>query len=178
MSKDFESEFREWTLARRGGLRRTAFLLCGDWHLADDLVQETLTRLYAVWPRVTKTGEPDAYARRILVNLSIDHQRRPARREQPSPTLPDRATSETDSSETISVGNRDLVIRGLQEVPPGQRAVLVLRFWEDLSVEQTANVLNTSTGNVKSQTSRGLSTLRDALTAQGLPAISIAKEQP
>ena len=172
MRDGVDSDFRDWALSRRGGLRRTAFLLSGDWYLADDLVQETLTRLFSVWQRVAKSGDPDAYARRVLLNLYLDHRRRPARREQPRADLPDRVAVEPDE-----VGNRDQLIAALRRVPPGQRAVLVLRFWEDLSVEQTAQALNTGTGNVKSQTSRGLVALREALGGQGLPDLLTVQEQ-
>lgn len=173
MRNQYERDFREWALSRRGGLRRTAFLMSGDWYLADDLAQETLARLFAVWPRVTRSGEPDGYARRILLNLYIDHQRRPARREAPYSDLPDEEFVDSPNTE-----DRDHVIAALREVPPGQRAVLVLRFWEDLSVEQTAQALNTTTGNVKSQTSRGLIALRRALIARGLPDTLTVQEQP
>lgn len=155
-----EVDFRGWVSASRGGLRKTAYLLCGDWFLADDLVQDALTRVYSVWERVARTGDPGAYARRVLVNLYLDHRRRPARREVPSAVLPD------DTGVEIAPGvdgDRERIIAALRQVPPGQRAVLVLRYWEDLSVEQTAQALGSSAGNVKSQASRGLQALRAAL---------------
>ena len=152
-----EADFRAWVLQRRTSLRSTAYMLCSDWHLADDLVQETLARLFSVWSRVSASGDPDAYARRILINQYLDHRRRPWRREVPLGTLPDRGgPPEPPGPE----GFRDEVIAALRAVPPRQRAVLVLRFWEDLSLEQTAAALDTSVGNVKSQSSRGLVTLR------------------
>ncbi|MCD4536263.1 SigE family RNA polymerase sigma factor [Nocardioides sp. cx-169] len=160
MGQDSEPEFREWVTARRSQLRRTAYLLCGDWHLADDLVQEALTRAFAVWGRVTRTGQPDAYVRKILLNLYLDHRRRPARRESAWAELPDVTAAGGDVE---SLGERERVLAALRRVAPGQRAVLVLRFWEDLSVEQSAQALGVSTGNIKSQTSRGLEALRGAL---------------
>jgi RNA polymerase sigma-70 factor (sigma-E family) len=155
-----EADFRSWVSASRSRLRTTAYLLCGDWFLADDLVQDALARLFSVWDRVVAGGDPTAYARRVLVNLSLDHWRRPARREVPHAELP-------DSGRVVAVGgeDRERLIAALRRVPPGQRAVLVLRFWEDLSIEQTAQALGTSAGNVKSQTSRGLDALRAALGA-------------
>jgi RNA polymerase sigma-70 factor (sigma-E family) len=164
MKHAMEEDFRGWVSARRSTLRSTAFLLSGDWHLAEDLAQETLARMFAVWPRVASTGSPDAYARRVLVNLYLDHRRRPWRREQPLEVVPE-PPPETPSG---ADGTRVELIAALREVPPGQRAVLVLRFWEDLSVEQTAAALGTSQGNVKSQTSRGLDALRAALARRGL----------
>lgn len=160
-----EADFRGWASSRRSGLRATAFLLSGDWHLAEDLAQDTLTRMFAVWDRVTSSGDPDAYARRVMVNLYLDHHRRPWRREDLHEVMPE-ATA--PGAGTMEGGTRLELIAALKEVPPGQRAVLVLRFWEDLSVEQTAAALNKSSGNVKSQTSRGLVALRDALARRGM----------
>ena len=154
-----ETDFRTWVLEHRARLRTTAFLLCGDWYLADDLVQDALGRLYSRWGRVAAAGDPRAYVRRILCNLHSDHLRRPARREISEAdvaTLRPHAHTSTDERD-------DELIAALLTVPAGQRTVLVLRFFEDLSVEQTAAVLKTSTGNVKSQTSRGLEALRSAL---------------
>ncbi|WP_436532159.1 SigE family RNA polymerase sigma factor [Actinoplanes sp. HUAS TT8] len=153
-----EQEFRGWAVAGRSGLRRTAFLLSGDWYLADDLVQEALVRVYLAWSRLERDGEITAYARRVLLNLYLDYRRRPGRRERPTDRIPDHAAPAGDGSD-----ERDKLLAALRQVPPRQRAVLVLRFWEDLSVEQAAHALGTSTGNVKSQTSRGLATLRAAL---------------
>lgn len=162
MSRQSEDAFRGWVQARRERLRVTAYLLCGDWYLADDLVQETLTRVFAVWERVSASGPPDAYARKALLRLSLDHRRRPARREVVRAELPDVPAQPV---ETAVDGDRQRLLRALRAVPPGQRAVLVLRYWDDLSVEQTAAALGVSAGNVKSQASRGLAALRAALAA-------------
>lgn len=167
MGKQEEADFLGWVTAHRDGLRKTAYLLSGDWFLADDLVQEALTRLYAVWGRVSAAGEPAPYARKIVVNLYLDHRRRPARREVPSAELPEGAAPDLQPS---TDGDRDELMAALRQVPPGQRAVLVLRYWDDLSVEQTASLLGTSAGNVRSQSSRGLDALRAALTARTDPA--------
>ena len=164
MRHAMEEDFRGWVSTRRSSLRATAFLLSGDWHLAEDLVQETLTRMFTVWPRVSSSGSPDAYARKVLANLYLDHRRRPWRREQPQEELPE----PLPPSPVAADATRQELIAALREVPRGQRVVLVLRFWEDQSVEQTAAALGTSQGNVKSQTSRGLDALRAALARRGL----------
>jgi RNA polymerase sigma-70 factor (sigma-E family) len=162
-----EADFRDWVSARRPRLRKTAFLLCGDWFLADDLVQDACTRMFAAWDRVASSGYPDAYARRVMVNLYLDHRRRPSRREEPVEALPDSPTVDSDDDE-----RGDRVVEALSGLAPGQRAVLVLRFWEDLTIEETASVLRTSAGNVKSQSSRGLVTLRAALEARGMHSVA------
>lgn len=158
-----ETDFRTWVLEHRTRLRTTAFLLCGDWYLADDLVQDALGRLYSRWSGVVASGDPRAYVRRILCNLHIDYRRRPARREV---SEADVATLGGHPHTTMEERDDDL-IAALLTIPAGQRTVLVLRFFEDLSVEQTAALLRTSPGNVKSQTSRGLDALRSALRARG-----------
>jgi len=162
---DRDGDFRDWALAARPGLRRTAFLLCGDWFLADDLVQDVLVRMYQSWSRVSETSDLAAYSRRVLVNRYIDHQRRPSRREHTAESLPETAAAPPGADSEHS----EQLLAALQLVAPRQRAVLVLRFWEDLSVEQTAQVLGTTTGTVKSQSNRGLTALREALAAAGLP---------
>jgi RNA polymerase sigma-70 factor (sigma-E family) len=158
---------------RRRPRRHTAYLLSGDWFLADDVVQDALLRIYRVWPRLERSDDVGGYARRILLNLYLDYRRRPSRREQPTEETPDRPAPADAGAE-----HRDRLVAALRQVPPRQRAVLVLRFWEDLSVEQTAQVLDVSAGNVKSQTSRGLATLRAALAAQGIPTALALQEQP
>ncbi len=159
MRQGAEADFVGWVATSRDGLRTTAYLLSGDWYLADDLVQDALTRLYGVWPRVSAAGDPAPYARKILVNLYLDHRRRPSRRERPEADLPDVADGQAHPAD----GDRDQLMTALHQVPKGQRAVLVLRYWEDLSIEQTAQILGTSASNVRSQASRGLDALRAAL---------------
>ena len=154
--------FREFALARRAALRRTAYLVGGDWHLADDVVQEALARLYADWPRLVARGTVDAYARKVVVNGVLAHRRRPWRREiaTAGPDLPDRV-----DPGGVDDGTRDALLRALAGLGASQRAVVVLRYWEDLSVEEVARVLGCTTGNVKSQAARGLARLRAALAA-------------
>ena len=165
MGRSGETDFRGWVAESRLALRRTAYLLCGDWFLADDLVQETLARMFAVWDRVTRSGPPDAYARRVLTRLVVDQTRRPSRRESAVAELPDRASVPDPA---FVDGDGPDVIAALQAVPAGQRAVLVLRYWEDRSIEETARLIGTTEGNVKSQASRGLTALRAALAERGV----------
>jgi len=168
-----DEEFRTWASAGREPLRRTAFLLSGDWHLADDLAQDALVRIYQAWPRLQRRGDLGGYARRVLVNLFLDHQRRPARRERSTDAVPDHASLGEGTA-----ADRENLLDALRAVPPRQRAVLVLRYWEDLSVEQTAQLLGTSAGTVKSQTSRGLVSLRAALAERGMAHTLNLQEQP
>jgi RNA polymerase sigma-70 factor (sigma-E family) len=162
-------DFRTWVQTQREPLRRTAYLICGDWYLADDLVQEATARVYAAWPRLSSRGEPNAYARRIVVNLVNDYARRPARREVAHDYVPEPfVRASLDGSPDDSTQAK--VLSALGDLPRGQRAVLVLRFWDDQSVEHTAAILGVSVGTVKSQSSRGLTTLRSALADLGVDA--------
>jgi RNA polymerase sigma-70 factor (sigma-E family) len=167
VGRSADADFLGWVTTRRDGLRKTAYLLCGDWFLADDLVQDALTRLFGVWGRVSGSGDPGPYARKILVNLYLDHRRRPSRREVPLAELPDHGGAE--QADAVD-GDRDRLMTALRQVPNGQRAVLVLRYWEDLSIEQTAQILGTSASNVRSQASRGLDALRAALEPDPITA--------
>ena len=148
--RGMEDEFRELYVARAPALRRTAFLLCGDWHLAEDLVQQAFAKLYAAWRRAER---PEAYVHQVLVRSWVDETRRPWRRERPTNAVPETAVSG-------DVDDREVLRAALRRVPPRQRACLVLRYFEDLSVTETARVLGCTEGNVKSQTSRGLDALR------------------
>jgi RNA polymerase sigma-70 factor (sigma-E family) len=139
-------------------LRRTAYLLCGDWHTADDLVSTALVKLLRHWRRVSTMDNIDAYARRTLLRAWLDERRRPWRREQPWAVLPDSA-----STPGHDVADRMALLTLLNELPARRRAVLVLRFFCDLSVEETAEALGCTAGTVKSQTARALDTLRARL---------------
>jgi len=157
MSDADEAAFRAFALTRRPGLRRTAYLMCGDWHQADDLVQTALTKLYVAWRRVRSDETPDAYMRRILTRCFLDERRRPWRRESPVEVLDDRPAGSRADDEAMD-------LRGaLALLPPRQRATLVLRFWADASVAETAIALDCSEGTVKSQTARAITTLRSLL---------------
>jgi RNA polymerase sigma-70 factor (sigma-E family) len=153
---DRDREFDEYVDARALVMRRTAYLLCGDWHRAEDLVQTALTKLYVAWPRVRRDGSVDAYARKVLVRASIDDSRRAfRRRETVVDAVPDTAVAGAGS---------DLDVRGaLASLPVGQRTVVVLRYWEDLSVTETARLIGRTEGTVKSQAAKGLAALRELL---------------
>lgn len=151
--------FVEFVQGASGSLRGMAYLICGDWHRADDVVQEALHKLYIAWPRVNRADNVFAYARRTVVNAAIDSGRRAWHRERSTADPPDQPLGDSSGA----YAERDLVLRALAQLPRRQRACVVLRYYEDLSVEQTAAVLGCSTGNVKSQTSRALTKLRPLL---------------
>ena len=141
-----DSEFADWMAARQGALVRTAYLLTGSQHAAEDLVQATLTKLYLAWDRIADHEHVDAYARRALVNEHRSAWRRSSRRpEVLSDSPPD---SRSPSAEYDA--DREAVWRFVQGLPPRQRAVIVLRYYEDLSEAEIADLLGISTGTVKS----------------------------
>ena len=155
-----DEEFSAFVTGRRVALLRTACLLtAGDPHLAEDLVQTALARMYVAWPKVRRSESADAYARRVLVNAYIDEVRRPRwRREQTVPDLPERP----DADPPDAVDGAE-IRAALAELPKRMRAAVVLRHWLDLSVEETAGLLNCSEGTVKSQTAKGIARLRGLL---------------
>ena len=156
-----EREFGDYMVARFGALCRFAFLLCGDWHRAEDAVQTALTKLYLRWDSLHDRGRIEPYLRRALVTSLIDEGRRGwFRKEAVHSQVPEVAANSDPSSTTA---DRLALLAGLAQVPPRQRAVLVLRYWEDQSIEQVAELLNCSIGTVKSQTTHGLQRLRDVL---------------
>jgi len=159
--REYEDDFVAYYTARGKDLRNTAFVLCGDWHLAEDLTQTTFTKLYKAWNRIQRHDVMDQYARRVLLHAFLDERRRPWRRELS--TVPDSAALDTVSYDEHGSEERAVLRTALLQLSKRHRAVLVLRFWADLSVEQVADVLGCSTGTVKSQTSRGLSNLREVL---------------
>jgi RNA polymerase sigma-70 factor (sigma-E family) len=155
---DAES-FTEYVTTARAGLRRYALLLCGDWHEADDLVQDTLTNMFRRWPDISGHGEMNSYAHTALVHrfLSVHRQTR-WQRETPHPAPPERPCSPEHATD-----DRISMLACLRRLPPRQRAVIVLRFWEDLSIQQTAQAMGISPGTVASQHHRALATLRQSL---------------
>jgi RNA polymerase sigma-70 factor (sigma-E family) len=159
ISVSIDEEFVSYYQARAQHLRTTAYLLCGDWHLAQDLTQLTFTKLYRGWRRIERHDALDQYARRVLLRAYLDERRRPWRREVPTdtidPTRPARPDGQPD--------DRVVLRSALMRLPPRQRAALVLRYWVDLSIEQTAAVLGCTSGTVKSQTADGLANLRRLL---------------
>ncbi|MFI9454498.1 SigE family RNA polymerase sigma factor [Amycolatopsis sp. NPDC052450] len=156
MGQARDTDFSEYFAARVQRFRRLAFGMCGDWHGAEDLVQATFIQLYRRWRRV-RPDTVDAYARRILLNLFLS-RKRIHRRELVTSTPPDRAApSGYDSADRIDL---ERVLSGLT---PRQRAMVVLRFLEDLSVAEVASLLGVAEGTVKSQTARGVEALRAVL---------------
>ncbi|MEH1026797.1 SigE family RNA polymerase sigma factor [Micromonospora profundi] len=151
-----EEEFREFVAARSAALLRTAYLLTGDWATAEDLLQTALTKTYLAWKRLGGIEAVEPYARRVMVNTSTSWWRRRWHGERPTEVLPERAGVDEIEQQL----DRDLLWRHLKELPNRQRAVLVLRYYEDMSEAQTAAMLDISPGTVKSQASRALATLR------------------
>lgn len=162
MDQREEREFTDYFAARRDAVRRTAYLICGDWHCADDLAQTAFVALHRRWHKIRDRAALDAYVRRTLVRAAIDESRRPWRREHSVEMLPE-ASAAAEDAVGDAVATRSALVEGLQQVPPRQRAVLVLRFLEGQSVAAVAAALKCTEGTVKSQTSRGLDTLRTVL---------------
>ena len=163
-------DFESWLVARERALQRTALLLTGDPHSAQDLVQTTLAKLYLAWDRVGQLDHRDAYVRRMLVNEARSAWRRPwRRRELATDQVPDGDVVATEYD-----GSHDAVWAFVATLPPRQRAVIVLRYYEDLTEAQTADLLGISVGTVKSQASRALASLR--AHAPDHPAISSREE--
>jgi RNA polymerase sigma-70 factor (sigma-E family) len=156
-----DREFAEYFEARRDAVRRTAYLLCGDWHRADDHAQSVFVALHRHWRRIRDKGALDAWVRRTLMRAVVDESRRPWRRERSTAELPDPPRGAGDSGDAVAT--RQALVVALRSVPPRQRAVLVLRYFDDLDVAATAAALGCSEGTVKSQTAHGLAALRAAL---------------
>ena len=161
-----EQEFDAYFRARRDAVRRTAYLMCGDWHRADDHAQAAFVALHRHWRRIRDHAALDAWMRKTLVRSIVDESRRPWRRERftdvPVDGNIDNGVGPADGS-ADAIATRHVLVDGLRGVPPRQRAVLVLRFLEGLDVAATAEVLGCSAGTVKSQTAHGLAALRDVL---------------
>ena len=153
----WEREYADYVAARCGALRTTAYLLCGNWHEAEDLAQTALTKLFLAWRRIDRDGNPDAYARRILVRSFLDERRRGWRRERATGSVPDVAAPPEPTDE------RMLLLAALAGLPTVQRAAVVLRYSEVRSIAETAGILAVSEGSVKSACSRGLLALREVL---------------
>ena len=160
-----EAEFVEFAQGVRGRLRRTAYLMCGDWDQASDFVQEGLVRVYVAWPRLNRAGREYAYARQAVVSAFLDHARRLSSSEVPVEPDPHRASTEDVAG---AVTTREALMLALSELPSRQRACVVLRYFEDLSVAEAAAALGCSEGTVKSQTSRALFSLRSRFEGSSL----------
>ncbi|MFJ5901857.1 SigE family RNA polymerase sigma factor [Streptomyces sp. NPDC093064] len=158
MAGDRSADYLEFATTRTRHLYRTACLLTGgDTHLAEDLVQETLGRMYAVWRKPSRVDNPAAYAQTVLVRAFLSHQRRRSSGERPTGTLPDIAGSEGDTALRIAL------LEALRGLSARDRAVLILRYWEDRSIEQTAEVMRLSSTTVRKRSVRALSRLRTQL---------------
>lgn len=159
-----DQEFSEFVVSWRPSLLRTAWLLTGgDAHRSEDLVQTALAKVYVAWPRIQRRGHDAAYARRAVVTAFLDDARRPWRRESSAselPDLPDPVDAFAAADGRVD-GHR--VREALRALPPGMRAVVVLRHWHDLGVEETADLLGCTRGTVKSQNAKALQRLREAL---------------
>jgi RNA polymerase sigma-70 factor (sigma-E family) len=153
-----EDSFREFAAARLKRLSRVAFLLTGDHHAAEDLLQVALIKLAANWGRIRRDGSPDAYLRKIMhhEHISIWRRSRYLREEQTLAEVPDQPGGDG----TEAALRRVMVRQALGRLTPRQRSVIVLRFFEDLSEADTAEALGCTTGTVKSQTSHALQRLR------------------
>ena len=153
-----EAQFREYVLSRRDILLREAYLLTGDLHLAEDLVQNTLAKAYVSWYRVAASERPDAYVRRILINTNISGARRRRIGELLTGTPPDTPGHTPDQSTRVDL------LRALAGLPKRQRTAVVLRYWADLPEGEVAEIMGCSIGTVRSQSARGIEKLRVAPT--------------
>lgn len=162
MPRDAERRqaFAEFVAARSAALHRTAYLMVGEHALAQDLLQEALTKTYVAWPRLREVANAEAYTRRVITTTAISWRRKRSWHEKPHETLPDGAVHRDahDDSDT-----RAWVWAALQQLPPRQRAAVVLRYYEDLTEAQTAATMGCAVGTVKSQVSTALRTLRAQL---------------
>ena len=158
MRKARADEDAEFAAARAGHLYRSACLLtAGDTHLAEDLVQEALGRIYVRWSRISLVGNPAAYAQTVLVRVFLTHQRRRSSRERATDVLPEVAAAGVDTPLRLTL------LDALARLPAKDRAVVVLRYWEDRSIEETAGVLNASAAAVRTRCTRALKQLRELL---------------
>lgn len=164
MASRDDAAYVEFVAATQDRLRRTAFLMTGNWATAADITQEALVRLYVSWPKLERGGGLASYARQAVVSAAIDHHRRSSRRPQEAEAVADIAVVADGSDERAE---RDALMTALRRIPPRQRACIVLRYFEDLSVAETARAMHCSEGNVKSQTAHGLAALKREYEALG-----------
>ncbi len=154
-----EQDFVELATARGSALFRTAWLLTGDWHLAEDLVQEALGRIYARWSRVAAADEPAAYAQTVLLRTFLSHRRRRSSTERPTDRteMPDDAANESDLPLRVAL------MDALGRLDRIDRAVVVLRYWDDLDAPATGALVGLSPAAVRTRCSRALGRLREVL---------------
>ncbi|MES5816705.1 SigE family RNA polymerase sigma factor [Streptomyces sp. RG80] len=159
MRQVLADQYAEFAAARAGHLYRSACLLtAGDTHLAEDLVQETLGRLYISWHRVTRVGNPAGYAQTVLTRAFLAHQRRRSSKERATDEFPEQAYPDHGD-----VPLRLTLLEALARLPAKDRAVVVLRYWEDRSIEETADALNATSAAVRTRCTRALGRLRELL---------------
>jgi RNA polymerase sigma-70 factor (sigma-E family) len=157
-SRGHVSEFAELVEARSTALLRLAYAVVGDHQLAQDLLQEALVKVYVAWPRLRDASAAEAYARRTIVTTAISWRRRRSFHEPPTEVVPDSAG---DADQSDRLATHDVLWEQVRRLPPRQRTALVLRYYEDLSEAETADLMGCSTGTVKSQLSAALSKLRE-----------------
>jgi RNA polymerase sigma-70 factor (sigma-E family) len=175
MDRQDEQDFHDFVVGQWQALLRTAYLLTGDRGEAEDLVQSALVRVHRNWHRIERRDAPAVYARRVLVNLNASIWRRRLRlREHPTDELPERPGADAAEAHAL----RDELRRACLKLPPRQRAVLVLRYFEDQTEADTAATLGISVGAVKSQTSRGLDKLRVIMAAERAAHASLDLDAP
>ncbi|MFF3210745.1 SigE family RNA polymerase sigma factor [Streptomyces sp. NPDC002886] len=166
MQAEEEAQFESFVAARWAHLVRTAYLLTGDPYDAEDVTQAALAKAYRSWRRVSRMDSPEAYVRRMLVTCNSDRFRKRRLAERLTSSVPD--TTVRDHAGAWAE-ERGVLMEALAELPVRQRAVVVMRYWEDLSEAETADVLGCSQGTVKSQASKALAKLR---TRPGLGRIA------
>ncbi|MEU9079517.1 SigE family RNA polymerase sigma factor [Kitasatospora sp. NPDC048538] len=155
---DHWPEFPDFVASRGRHLLRTAFLLTGgDAHLAEDLVQEALGRIFVKWRKISRLENPSGYAQTVLVNTFLSYRRKRSASERVTDEFPEVGVDDPDPALRLTL------LRALAELPAKDRAVLVLRFWEDRSVEETSTALRLTSSVVRSRTRRALARMRDVL---------------
>lgn len=159
MRTEDSQTFTDFVSAEQAGLLRLAVLLAGDRGNAEDLVQIALLKSYRHWARISRSGTPSAYVRRVLVNTHTSWRRRLSTTEQVMETLPDRG-DELD----VHADTDEELRRALRALPPRMRTAVVLRYFEDLSEQGTAELMGCSASTLNTQTARGLARLRTSLT--------------
>jgi RNA polymerase sigma-70 factor (sigma-E family) len=148
------ASFEAFVHATAGSMHRTAVLLCGDHHLAEDLTQTAYAKVFASWRRVASADKPVAYTRQILVRTFLSHRRLRRSSERPVDVIPDTPSGGEDTSLRLDL------LTALRSLTPDDRAVLVLRFWEDLSAADTAQLLGTTDAACRQRTARALNRIR------------------
>jgi RNA polymerase sigma-70 factor (sigma-E family) len=166
MNRADEADFRAFVAARSASLLWFAHVLTGDAHAAEDVVQTALSRTFSAWGRVKHKDNPEGYVRRAIVNTHLNGLRRRPWREQPRAELPESSAHRRPESE---FDERDAMWQALSTLPPRQRAVVVLRYYEDLTESDIADVLGCSRGTVKSQSSKALASLRSIVEKEDAP---------